>query len=263
MRQEIDFKYGKLRVEEDESSNWKGLFETGEYQDWIIKWAERYARANSTILDVGANIGCHTIPLAQLFNMSCHVYSFEPEPRAFDTLLENVKLNNLTNVEAVQEALSDSSGEAELFVGKNSTHSTLTPQFMKKDNYLDIRFDELLKNTIDKIKTKASFNSSVLVKTSRLDELAFDNVSFIKVDIQGWECEFLEGAIETLADNKPALVLELPERTRNEKIKYLRCLKILSNISYYEEDKHNKDRLFINHSSDDTAEEIFQKSRTV
>ena len=48
------------------------------------------------IVDVGANIGCHTVSYG-LFNKESEIWSFEPQKKTFDILSRNVDLNNLSN----------------------------------------------------------------------------------------------------------------------------------------------------------------------
>ena len=126
MNKIINFKYGKI-VPPTAGSIRKILVATGEYQDYIIEWAKKIGKANSVILDVGANIGCHTIPFAQLFDGSCEVYAFEPEPEAHDILSENIKLNNLTNVRIIKKGLSNETKKQEFFINPHSGGSTLSP----------------------------------------------------------------------------------------------------------------------------------------
>ena len=47
------------------------------------------------------------------------------------------------------------------------------------------------------------------VEVRRLDDFAFENVRFIKADVEGSEREVLDGARETIARDRPALLLEL------------------------------------------------------
>ena len=222
MNKIINFKYGKI-VPPTAGSIRKILVATGEYQDYIIEWAKKFGKANSVILDVGANIGCHTIPFAQLFDGSCEVYAFEPEPEAHDILSENIKLNNLTNVRIIKKGLSNETKKQEFFINPHSGGSTLSPN---PEHGTD------QSNTID-------------IDTIKLDDLNINNIGFIKVDIQFWEYYFLEGALETLIRNRPPLVLELCSRNQEEKIDAERCFELLKSIKYRETERIGKDVLFM------------------
>ena len=68
-------------------------------------------------LDIGANIGSHTIRLAKYFRF---VYAFEPQPRVFWQLSQNVRLNHVTNAALYNIALSDTHSLAEL--SENATN---------------------------------------------------------------------------------------------------------------------------------------------
>ena len=78
------------------------------------------------ILDIGANIGSFTIVAARLFP-NAKVIAVEPEPSNIQLLKKNIAINNLTNVEVVECAVSDKAGTAELFLdaARNSAHSFL------------------------------------------------------------------------------------------------------------------------------------------
>ena len=222
MNKIINFKYGKI-VPPTAGSIRKILVATGEYHDYIIEWAKKFGKANSVILDVGANIGCHTIPFAQLFDGSCEVYAFEPEPEAHDILSENIKLNNLTNVRIIKKGLSNETKKQEFFINPHSGGSTLSPN---PEHGTD------QSNPID-------------IDTIKLDDLNINNIGFIKVDIQFWEYYFLEGALETLIRNRPPLVLELCSRNQEEKIDAERCFELLKSIKYRETERIGKDVLFM------------------
>ena len=51
----------------------------------------------------------------------------------------------------------------------------------------------------------------VEVKTSKLDDLEIENVGFIKIDVEGFELQVIEGARETIERDKPVLVIEIEE----------------------------------------------------
>jgi FkbM family methyltransferase len=58
-------------------------------------------------IDVGANIGWHTLALSQCVGPAGRVFAFEPSPREYRLLLENLRLNNIANVVAERSALGE------------------------------------------------------------------------------------------------------------------------------------------------------------
>ena len=61
-------------------------------------------------MEIGANIGSHTVPLAQWAGPEGQVFAFEPQRIVFQTLCANVALNNLVNVYCLQQAVGSESG---------------------------------------------------------------------------------------------------------------------------------------------------------
>ena len=77
------------------------------------------------------------------------------------------------------------------------------------------------------------------------------NISFIKVDIEGHELEFLEGAKETIDRERPAIVLEIFNSTKKKRLtesaqrKNEQCLSLMKSYGYKQIARKNKDVLFI------------------
>jgi FkbM family methyltransferase len=223
----IECKHGKLVVPKDTHGLIKSLKETGKYQEHIIIWAQKYSKPNSVILDVGANIGTFTVPFAKLHGASCQVFSFEPYEAANDLLEDNVELNDLENVTILKKALSDKDENKTMYtfpagdIGAGTLHNP-------------VKF-KLESNTVE---TKT-------VECIRLDSLNLKNISFIKVDIQEHEFNFLLGAKNTLEQERSSIVLELPERNKKEREESKKCSKFLRKIGYHQKQRKGKDVLFL------------------
>ena len=70
------------------------------------------------------------------------------------------------------------------------------------------------------------------IEVKKLDDLKIDNISFIKVDIQEHELEFLNGAKETLKRNDTTVILEIPRRNENEIKIHDNCVKLMKELGY-------------------------------
>lgn len=146
---------------------------------------------NSTVMDVGANIGLLTIPLALAAANRGQVVAFEPYPPNVALLDQNVRRNSLTNAVIYPIALGDAEGVAQLFIATDEAcHSTksVLPQFSLTDD------------------------RTLNVPVRRLDsvwvELGRPLVSVVKIDVEGDELRVLNGAHELLTVMKPTLLLE-------------------------------------------------------
>jgi FkbM family methyltransferase len=156
-------------------------------------------QGGSSFVDVGANVGVFTLLAATTFRS---VYAFEPLPSVAELLRRNVR--DARNVEVFPFALSNKGGEATLrehAVGSGG--STLLPidasaaRLTRKRNWRSFR-----------------------VPVRRLDEVlpAGCAVDLLKIDVEGHECEVIEGARALIAARRPMLYVEIQDDARFRRI---------------------------------------------
>jgi len=139
------------------------------------------------VIDIGANRDVYTYWLSRIAQA---VESFEPNPE----LAHRLARSGIGNVTVHNVALSDKAGEAELFVPRHRKGGLDDPGG---------RLDP----------ASAGDNPArFAVKAARLDDFAFDDVDFIKIDVEGYEERVLDGGWETIAKHRPALLIELEDR---------------------------------------------------
>lgn len=90
----------------------KALKVYGEYSEGEYDVFSQVVKPGDTVIEAGANLGAHTLGLAQLAGPNGRVYAFEPQRLMFQTLLGNAALNSLTNIYGFQKALSNGTGQA-------------------------------------------------------------------------------------------------------------------------------------------------------
>ena len=165
-------------------------------------------RENTNILDVGANIGGFTLPVATAISSSNgKVYAFEPQRIVFQQFCANVFVNRLDNVHAYNLALGDRVCEIQI------------PEldFWQSQNVggfsIDAGIRENISNEARVRKTFLNSESSSVytVEQRTLDSFKFDfEISLIKVDVEGYELEFFRGGEETIKSNSfPPIIFEL------------------------------------------------------
>lgn len=142
---------------------------------------ETHAWPGTTAIDIGAHIGCHTLAMAKRVGPQGKVYAFEPQPKLYSELVMNMALNGMDNVEAFCSAIGGSIGEIELSPLKEGNEGA----------------------------TPLAGGSQVFVPITTLDALALDDVSFIKIDVEGMEDQVLVGAVQTLQKNRPVVAIEI------------------------------------------------------
>ncbi|MXP52293.1 FkbM family methyltransferase [Pantoea sp. Seng] len=141
-------------------------------------------KPGSTILDIGANIGNHSVYFG-LFCNANKVFSFEPQGEVYDTLSKNIKLNFLdSKVTAFQMGL-----------GSYETTAKL--------GSVDARNIGM---------TKLEVSESGGIRIATLDSMTKNepdnSISVIKIDVEGMEMEVLSGAVNTLQRHSPVIYAE-------------------------------------------------------
>lgn len=154
----------------------RGLLEPG-----LIRYLESILKPGAVFADAGANIGIVTLFAARLAGDSGKVYSFEPAPRTFAILKDNIQVNGFLEsgrIDFRQLALADKSGEMPFCVyPANSGHNTLFPG--------------------------TTPGETIQVRTAALDEVipAGSRLDAVKVDAEGAEHLIWRGMQRLLADN--------------------------------------------------------------
>jgi len=145
---------------------------------------------NTNMIDIGAHIGTISLIMSKYISEGNKIYSFEPV--YYDLFEENIKNNNLQD-------------KTEIYKIGLSNIKTCYPSFtldLKQSvGYGAISFKSL------PLKFDATLNEGIHFQT--LDSFGFTNVSLIKIDVELFEKEVLEGGTEFLHKNKPTIIIEL------------------------------------------------------
>ena len=165
----------------------------GKNMEVIIK--ELY-EPDTNMIDIGAHIGTFTLIMSKYISKNSKIFSFEP---VFYNLLEyNVNNNNLQdNVVIYNIGLSD----------RKTNCNGFLLDFGKKESFGCFSFEM---NRIVELKFDSTINKDNLyINFEKLDSFGFKNISFIKIDVEYFEKKILEGGVEFLSLNKPAILIEL------------------------------------------------------
>lgn len=167
-----------------------GLYER-HFLDLIADLLE--PRANTIFIDVGANIGAVTIPLAKTFP-DAEVHAFEPNPLAVERLQRNLVLNKTTNVVLHPVGVGANPGRERLYTA--SCFEIGNSSFLKPAGSADEN-----KSTAIEVET---LDNCFCVSTSKVN----GRVGLIKIDVQGYEREVLNGATALVLRDRPYIVFE-------------------------------------------------------
>lgn len=158
----------------------RGLFEAS-----LIKWCEQFGDPTKIMLDIGAHTGTYAISLAPKFRK---VVCFEPQKATYYALCGSVAMSGLSHkVDCLRVGLG-----APTQVGAQTLY---IPS-------IDGGGSSLLPDTLQQVQA----HETVEIRT--LDEYAFTDVAFIKMDIEGNELNCLRGAIKTIAASHPKILFE-------------------------------------------------------
>ena len=146
--------------------------------DMIRDMLEPYIKRSKYIYDIGAHTGHHTLAYATL-NTDAHIYAFEPQPPMFKLLTINVMNNpeRNKNIQLYNFAVGNDHGKV----------------CMEKDTFggsahIGVGGDE--------------------VKIIRIDDMNPAGCDFMKIDVEGYEYNVIEGAIDTIRKFRPVICFE-------------------------------------------------------
>jgi FkbM family methyltransferase len=144
----------------------------------IVNYYINETKRNNTYLDIGVNIGTHSIVYSKTFNK---VLAFEPDKYNYNQSKENLMINKITNVDLCNKAL-------------GSVHS-----FVKT-----VQHNNHSRGCINTVVT----NNEADTEQITLDSLNLNDIDFIKIDVEGNEFDVIKGATKTIQRNKPIIEFE-------------------------------------------------------
>lgn len=165
------------------------LYFLGEYERAITELITLIVQPGDVCIDVGANFGWYTSIFSKYAGDSGEVHSFEPVPPTFDELNENYRLmGSPQNVHLNNAALGDRPSEmtVHVFPGMTTGHASLSNHG---------RTDAV------------AYNCSVITLDSYLETCGVGAVDIVKVDVEGAELMFLQGAQKLFAQQLPPVII--------------------------------------------------------
>lgn len=186
----------KYKVASEHDLIAKHLIANGEYEPEIVEIAANLILYNpGCVLDIGANIGTFTIPLANHFGHR-EFHCFEVQPKIFDLLSENIRLNKLTNVTPHSFGFAD-----------HTEHLKITvPDYSRELNVGAFSLDKEVRENQYEVTTQGE---EVEIYIRPLDTCHLPPIGLIKIDAEGMEQAILAGGMFTLRENNfPPLIFE-------------------------------------------------------
>jgi FkbM family methyltransferase len=153
----------------------------GEYSEGEVEVFRKILKPGDTAIDVGANIGAFTVPMARLVGESGKIYAFEASNKNLELLRKNVADNRLDGiVEVIPKAASD--GPGPLKISKQDALHAYTSGYDGGNEFE--------------------------VDAQRIDDLNLQKCRLIKIDVDRHELQVIRGARETIKGCRPILYVE-------------------------------------------------------
>ncbi len=149
-------------------------------------------------VDCGANIGTHTVDWAKLMTGWGSVTAIEAQEQIYYALAGNVAINNCFNAKLIHAAVGDANGMMKI----------PQPDYLVPASFGSLELRP--RGTPENIGQKIDYADRTLVpvRAITLDSLALKRVDLLKVDVEGMECEVLEGAKRTIRQSLPVIIIE-------------------------------------------------------
>lgn len=163
---------------------WRGA---SYYEPLSTCLARELVRGEATFMDIGANIGFYSL-LLSAWHPGLPVIAFEPNPKAYRLLEQNLRLNQFEQAVCEPMAISDKEGQAVLHLCASDMSASLEEDFEQ---------------------TCGSFTISTTTVDSYLARHPVRGNLLIKVDVEGHEAALFKGAKETLRTRRPDILCEI------------------------------------------------------
>lgn len=154
----------------------------------IVEWASKFIRPKTSVLDIGSNFGQMSVLFSKLLNGKGRVYSFEADDWVYKILLKNIKANRKNGVIIPHFGAVHNKNNKTLFFP--------VQDFKKYQSYGSFGIDYIARR-------------GRKVKSLTIDGLKIkEQISFMKIDIEGGDLKAMEGARKTIKKNKMPIIFE-------------------------------------------------------
>ncbi len=160
----------------------KQVYAYKKYEVHILEEIMKNVKSGATVLDIGANIGHHSLFMSRLVGDTGKVIAFEPMAAMREQFEKSIALNGTTNITIEPLALGEKESVEKIYINQNIVASSSIVNTSKGDTEETIRV--------------VTLDSLSLVP------------SFMKIDVEGYEYFALQGAEKTITKYHPTILLE-------------------------------------------------------
>ncbi len=194
---EKDCRHGRMAYPVNDSFVGRSLDLYGEWCEAEIDLFAALVEPGSVVVDVGANVGSHTVFFAKHVGPTGRVVALEPQSFVHELLVRNVRANRLTNVDCVRKAATDSPS---------------TVRLPKVDPKTTCNFGAIA------VTSEGAASDTESVAAVPLDTLGLEACDFLKIDVEGLETRVLAGAKRIISRFLPTIFVENNTVARSREI---------------------------------------------
>jgi FkbM family methyltransferase len=187
-------RYGRMFYPKHDQYVGRSFRDYGEFSEGEVEIFKHFVQRGAIVLDLGANIGAHTVPLAQLAGSGGVVVAFEPQPVLHQILCANLAVNSIPNVLTYAMALGNNQGTCTIPI----------LDYTEPHNFGGVSMDMVTEGE--------------LVTLTTLDTYGLSRVDFIKMDVEGFESQVLEGAAATIDRCRPVMYVENDRKEKSAEL---------------------------------------------
>ena len=177
-------------------------------------------KSEGIVVDVGAHYGRYTLIAAKRIGPKGKVIAIEADPKNFDMLNKNIKLNKLEHIITLNYAASSNKSKVKLSIPEKKSGHTIYSSIISS-RASTVKFIEVNANTLDNLLHE--------------NGISIEEVNWIKIDVEGAELEVLKGATSVLSKSKEiALLIEI-HNIEDGKNLYQPIMDLLNNYNFKKE----------------------------
>lgn len=159
-----------------------------------LNYIEKTLAMGDIFIDVGSNIGLHSLIASFKVGENGNVIAFEPSPITFERFLENISLNNIKNIEVRNKGISNKSEFLNFNISEDGYDAWNTFAHSDESNMFSKEI-EVEVNTLD----------------NELENIDKSRIKIIKIDVEGWEKFVILGGKKILIEYSPIVMMEFTE----------------------------------------------------
>ncbi len=176
-----------------------------------LRFVRRLVQPGQKVVDIGANYGVYTLPMAKRVGATGHVWAFEPTSSTAGFLQQGIVANGFEQVTLEQKAVSSASGTAQLALQRQP---------------------ELNSIVHGESSAAACETVSLVTLDECMDRYRWRDIELIKIDAEGEECNIVKGGRRFFADLSPLVQYELRKTAEDVNFQLIRDFADLAYQSY-------------------------------